>query len=65
MNTTSLILACALVCIIALCLMCAKVRSTQKETEKQCISTQSTQQNRTKKNFNSNIMKIFLGPFST
>lgn len=62
MNTTSLILACALVCIIALCLMCAKVRSTQKETEKQCIVTQ---QNQTKKNFNSNIMKIFLGPFTT
>ena len=61
MNTTSLILACALVCIIALCVMCAKVRSTQKETEKQCISTQ---QNATKK-INSNIMKNFLGPFAT
>lgn len=62
MNTTSLILACVLVCIIAFCVMCAKVRSTQKETEKQCISEP---QNKNKKKINSNIMKIFLGPFST
>ena len=48
MNTTSLILACALVCIIALCLMCAKVRSTQKETEKQCISTEQPKQTKKK-----------------